>query len=122
MVCCLRSIDHSEFPSKKADVKDETANSTLLRVAITDATKRAEVWKAGLDVELIFVSESVTVNLKNAQQVQIALFVAVITAFLVPALQSINDPTEQTNALLTTLTTVIVHVAALNGAQIPQMT
>ena len=40
-----------------AGVKDETANSTLLRVAIADATKRAEVWKAGLDVELIFVSD-----------------------------------------------------------------
>ena len=52
----LRPTDHSEFPSKKVDVRDETTNSTLLRVAITDATKRSEVWKAGLDVELIFVS------------------------------------------------------------------
>ena len=53
----LTITDHSELPSKKAGVQDETANSTLLRVAIADATKRAEVWKAGLDVELIFVSD-----------------------------------------------------------------
>lgn len=53
---------------------------------------------------------------------QIALFVAVITAFLIPALQSLSEPTEQTNALLTNLTSVIVQLAALNGAQIPRLT
>ena len=48
---------------------------------------------------------------------QIALFVAVITAFLIPALQSLNDPTERTNDLLTNLTSVIAQMAALNGVQ-----
>ena len=51
---------------------------------------------------------------------QIALFVAVITAFLVPALQSLNDPTAQTNALLMNLTSVIVQIAVLNGVRVPQ--
>ena len=53
---------------------------------------------------------------------QIALFVAVITAFLVPALQSLNDPTALTNALLMNLTSVIVQTAALNGVRVPQLT
>ena len=53
---------------------------------------------------------------------QIALFVAVITAFLVPALQSLNDPTAQTNALLMNLTSVIVQIAVLNGVRVPQAT
>ena len=53
---------------------------------------------------------------------KIALFVAVITAFLVPALQSLGDPTEETNNLLMNLTSVIVQIAALNGVQIPQTT
>ena len=53
---------------------------------------------------------------------QIALFVAVITSFLVPALQSLDDPTGQTNALLTNLRTVIVQIAALQGVQIAQIT
>ena len=51
---------------------------------------------------------------------QIALFVAVITAFLIPALQSLNDPTAQTNALLMNLTSIIVQIAVLNGARVPQ--
>ena len=123
MKCRLRSTDHSEFPGKTTKKEDETANSTLLRVAIEEAKKRAEVWKAGLDVELIFVSGWLLFGIRQSLIFfQIAQFVAVIAAFLVPALQSLNDPTAQTNALLTNLTSVIVQIAALNGVRLPQMT
>ena len=45
---------------------------------------------------------------------------AVITAFLVPALQSLDDPADQTNDLLHNLTAVILQLAELNGMQVAQ--
>jgi len=98
--------DHCTVPNREAKSDDEAACQALLKVAISESAARAEGWKTGLDVKLIFI----------------ALFVAVITAFQIPAAASLSrDPADRTNDLLGNLTTIVIRIAALNGLQIPDV-
>ncbi|KAF8139112.1 hypothetical protein K438DRAFT_1996355 [Mycena galopus ATCC 62051] len=106
----LAEADHSETPStKKGPLKDdETACSALLRIAIADATDHAETWKTGLDVQLIFIG----------------LFVAVVSAFQIFALQSLQAETGATIfGILSTLWSmslvlaIIAAIITMSGRQ-----
>ena len=52
--------------------------------------------------------------------IQVALFVTIITTFQSPVSQNLSPgPTDTTNALLGNLTMLVYEIAMLNGLQVP---
>ncbi|KZT35740.1 hypothetical protein SISSUDRAFT_1130881, partial [Sistotremastrum suecicum HHB10207 ss-3] len=87
---------------------DEQGWSVAMKGAMQRLRERVKMWRDGLDTTLLFI----------------ALFSAIITAFLLQTLQNLTiTPDQQNNQdMIMKLINIIVDIAAMNGLQVPEVT
>ncbi|KZT34806.1 hypothetical protein SISSUDRAFT_244700 [Sistotremastrum suecicum HHB10207 ss-3] len=80
-----------ERPMNPRQWDDESGWAALFKSVMSQTREVAELWKSGMDVNLVFVcTRSLLSSIKFARYYQIALFLTVVTAFLIPAIQAID--------------------------------
>ncbi|KZT35742.1 hypothetical protein SISSUDRAFT_1050939 [Sistotremastrum suecicum HHB10207 ss-3] len=87
---------------------DEQGWSVAMKGAMKRLMERVKKWRDGLDTTLLFI----------------ALFSAIVTAFLLQTLQNLGISPDQQNTqdVLMKLITTVVDIAALNGLSTPEVT
>ncbi|KZT35753.1 hypothetical protein SISSUDRAFT_133837 [Sistotremastrum suecicum HHB10207 ss-3] len=88
----------------RREIDDDLGWSAVMETALRKLHEQVVSWKDGLDTTLLFI----------------ALFSAIVTAFLNQIIQNLTPaPGQDTDQLLTSLIEVIVQIASLNGLQTP---
>ncbi|KZS93815.1 hypothetical protein SISNIDRAFT_495378 [Sistotremastrum niveocremeum HHB9708] len=109
---CTRDVTHdsSRASSLLSTIAwdDEQGWSVALKQSLKNLQERVRLWKDGLDTTLLFV----------------ALFSAIVTAFLLQTIQNLSLSTDQQNTqeMLTILINATVAIAAMNGMNVPDIT
>ncbi|KZT36737.1 hypothetical protein SISSUDRAFT_926566 [Sistotremastrum suecicum HHB10207 ss-3] len=86
-----------EKPLNPRKWNDESGWAAVFKSAITQTREVAEVWKTGMDVNLVFI----------------ALFLTVVTAFLIPAIQNIGPQASDNTENDTAQPSLSAEIAAL---------
>lgn len=89
-------------PYDQKELEDESTCLALYDMVMAKTKEKADEWNGTMDVTLIFVGGSLVRNTGFNNRKQIALFSAVLTAFLVPATQTLlpasNDSGNSTSS------------------------
>ncbi|KZS91423.1 hypothetical protein SISNIDRAFT_487407 [Sistotremastrum niveocremeum HHB9708] len=86
---------------------DDLGWAAVLQTALKRIHEQVESWKDSLDTTLLFI----------------ALFSAIVTAFLIPTIAALSpSPGENTDDLLQSLIDVVLQIASLNGLKTPTFT
>ncbi|KZS91421.1 hypothetical protein SISNIDRAFT_164233 [Sistotremastrum niveocremeum HHB9708] len=85
---------------------DDLGWSAVLQTALKRIHEQVESWKDSLDTTLLFI----------------ALFSAIVTAFLLPTLSAlVPAPGQNTDLLLQNLVDLVTQIASLNGLRTPNI-
>ncbi|KZT31953.1 hypothetical protein SISSUDRAFT_1038075 [Sistotremastrum suecicum HHB10207 ss-3] len=91
----------------RREIDDDLGWSAILPVALKRIRQKVKSWKDSLDTTLLFI----------------ALFSAIVTAFLLPTLSALSPaPGQNTDQLLQNLIEFIAQTASLNGLTTPAVT
>ncbi|KAJ6624146.1 hypothetical protein B0H10DRAFT_2430961 [Mycena sp. CBHHK59/15] len=98
------AADKSRQPMPEVPATSSSAWNALLRSTLSDAVQpKTDGWRSGLDALLVFLG----------------LFSAIVTAFIIPSLASLQqDETVRTNELLANITDIIIAMSDLNVANL----
>lgn len=89
-----------------------------MRSVLTDIQPKVDRWRSGLDALLVFVRDSLYISVLDLLiVVQLGLFSAIVTAFLVESLNRLEQSdSARTNELLANLTDIIITLSNTNPA------
>ncbi|KAJ7513300.1 hypothetical protein B0H11DRAFT_1698408, partial [Mycena galericulata] len=96
--------DKSRQPIPEVPATSGSAWNALLRSAMADFIQpKADGWRSGLDALLVFLG----------------LFSAIVTAFIVPSLGTLQpDEMARTNEILSNITSIMIAISAGNGSNL----
>jgi hypothetical protein len=86
---------------------------------------KADGWRSGLDALLVFVGFRIPLAFILLIKFQLGLFSAIVTAFIIPSLATLQqDEIARTNEILSNLTEILLIIGGTNATQLnlPQPT